>query len=176
MNIAFRFVQLVQCLGLACCLVAAVRVVAATPELRDQVKARVDAEYASLEAIYKNLHAHPELSFMEVKTAAFLAGELRTLGFDVTEKVGNTGIVAVLKNGPGVTVLLRGDMDGLPVKKRPVSPTRVRMSSRTWLDATSLPSRVRSRYARDRSHRHRSRAGCVERSLERNAGDRWSAR
>lgn len=90
---------------------------AATLELRDAVKARIEAEYASLEAIYKNLHAHPELSFMEVKTAAFLAGELRGLGFEVAEKVGNTGVVAVLKNGAGPTVLVRGDMDGLPIKE-----------------------------------------------------------
>lgn len=54
---------------------------------------------------------------MEVKTAAFLAGELRGLGFEVTEKVGNTGIVAVMKNGLGPTGLVRGDMDGLPVKE-----------------------------------------------------------
>jgi hippurate hydrolase len=91
--------------------------IAAEADLPALVKARVDAEYPSLEAIYQKLHAHPELSFMEVKTAAFLAGELRALGFDVTEKVGNTGVVAVLKNGAGQTVLVRGDMDGLPVKE-----------------------------------------------------------
>lgn len=90
---------------------------AATPEVRDAVKARVDAEYASLETIYKNLHANPELSFMEVKTAALIAGELRKLGFEVTEKVGNTGVVAVMKNGPGPTVLVRADMDALPLKE-----------------------------------------------------------
>ncbi len=90
---------------------------AATPEVREAVKHRVDAEYASLETIYKDLHAHPELSFMEVKTAALLAGEFRKLGFEVTEKVGNTGVVAVLKNGPGLTVLVRGDMDALPLKE-----------------------------------------------------------
>ena len=54
---------------------------------------------------------------MEVKTAAFLARELRSLGFEVTEKVGNTGVVAVLRNGPGQTVLVRGDMDALPVRE-----------------------------------------------------------
>jgi amidohydrolase len=94
----------------------------ASPDLRDVVKARIDAEYPSLETIYKNLHAHPELSFMEVKTAAFLAGELRGLGFVVTEKVGNTGVVGVLENGPGPTVLVRGDMDGLPVKENSGMP------------------------------------------------------
>jgi hippurate hydrolase len=96
---------------------ATAHVFAAPSDLRDAVKARVDAEYASLETIYKNLHTHPELSFMEFKTAALVAAELRKLGFEVTEKVGNTGVVGVLKNGAGPTVLLRGDMDGLPVKE-----------------------------------------------------------
>jgi amidohydrolase len=90
---------------------------AATPEVRDAVKARVDAEYSSLEAIYQDLHAHPELSFMETRTAGIVAAEWRKLGFEVTEKVGNTGVVAVLKNGPGPTVLVRGDMDALPLKE-----------------------------------------------------------
>jgi hippurate hydrolase len=78
---------------------------------------KVAAEYPALEAIYKEIHAHPELSFMEVKTAALVARELRTLGFEVTEGIGNTGVVAVLKNGAGPTVLGRADMDALPVKE-----------------------------------------------------------
>ena len=82
------------------------------------VTARVDAEFASLEAIFHRLHANPELSFQEVETAALVAKELRAAGFEVTEKVGNTGVVGVLRNGPGPTVLLRADMDGLPVKER----------------------------------------------------------
>lgn len=89
----------------------------ASAELRRQVAAQVDAEYASLEKIYKHLHANPELSFMEVKTAALVAEEWRRLGIEVTEKVGNTGVVGVLKNGPGPTVLVRGDMDALPIKE-----------------------------------------------------------
>ena len=90
---------------------------AAAPALRDAVQAKLDADYASLETIYKNLHAHPELSFMEFKTAALVATELRALGFEVTEKVGITGVVGVLKNGAGPTLLIRADMDGLPVKE-----------------------------------------------------------
>jgi amidohydrolase len=90
---------------------------AAAADLRGLVAARIEAEYPSLEAIYKNLHANPELSFMEVKTAALVAREWRALGFEVTEKVGNTGVVGVFKNGAGPTVLVRGDMDGLPVKE-----------------------------------------------------------
>ena len=90
---------------------------ASTEELRGLVTRRVEAEYPSLLGIYTNLHAHPELSFMEVKTAALVARELRALGFTVTEKVGNTGVVGVLTNGHGPTVLVRGDMDGLPVQE-----------------------------------------------------------
>jgi hippurate hydrolase len=86
-------------------------------DLRDAVRAKVDAEYVSLETIYHDLHANPELSFMETRTAMLLASELRALGFEVTEHVGNTGVVAVLKNGDGPTVLVRGDMDALPLKE-----------------------------------------------------------
>lgn len=95
----------------------AVFVHAAAPELRDVVRAKVAAEYPSLRAIYEQLHANPELSFMEVNTAALVAKEWRALGIEVTEKVGNTGVVGVLKNGPGPTVLIRGDMDALPLKE-----------------------------------------------------------
>jgi hippurate hydrolase len=91
---------------------------AAAPALRDAVQAKLDAEYSSLEAIYKNLHAHPELSFMEFQTAALVAAELRALGFAVTEKVGITGVVGVLKNGSGPTLLIRADMDGLELTER----------------------------------------------------------
>jgi amidohydrolase len=90
---------------------------ASSEELRSLVSRRVDAEYSSLFNIYTNLHAHPELSFMEVNTAALVARELRSLGFNVTEKVGKTGVVGVLANGPGPTVLVREDMDGLPIKE-----------------------------------------------------------
>ena len=75
----------------------------------------VQADLPSLIAIYRDLHAHPELSMQEVRTPAILAAEARRLGFTVTEHVGKTGVVAVLRNGPGPTVLIRADMDGLPV-------------------------------------------------------------
>ncbi len=64
---------------------------------------------------YKWFHQNPELSNQEVKTAAYLAKEMRALGLEVTEGIGGTGIVGVLRNGPGPTVLYRADMDGLPV-------------------------------------------------------------
>jgi hippurate hydrolase len=84
---------------------------------RSAVTARIEAEYPSLERIYQDLHAHPELSLMEERTAALVARELRLLGFTVTEKVGGHGVVGVLTNGPGPTILVRADMDGLPVKE-----------------------------------------------------------
>lgn len=68
-----------------------------------------------LMAIYRDLHANPELSFQEVRSAKVMADAARKAGFTVTEKVGRTGVVAVLKNGEGPTVLIRADMDGLPV-------------------------------------------------------------
>lgn len=70
-----------------------------------------------LVTLYKDLHTHPELSFQEVRSAGIIAAEARAAGFEVTEKVGRTGVVAVLKNGKGPTVLIRADMDGLPVKE-----------------------------------------------------------
>jgi hippurate hydrolase len=94
------------------------------------VKEKINAEYADLEALYKHLHANPELSYQEVKTAARLAKELRDLGFEVTEKVGGTGVVGVFKNGQGPTVMVRTDLDALPVVEKSVvsyaSKVRVR--------------------------------------------------
>ena len=69
-------------------------------------------------ALYEDLHAHPELSFQEFRTAAVVAERLRKQGWEVTERVGGTGVVGVLANGEGPVVLLRADMDGLPVKER----------------------------------------------------------
>ncbi len=79
-------------------------------------------EIDSLEALYKHLHAHPELSFQEKETAAKLVSELQSLGFDVTPNVGGHGFVAVLKNGPGPTVLVRTDLDALPVVEKTGRP------------------------------------------------------
>jgi hippurate hydrolase len=79
--------------------------------------AEVDAVYPDVEALYKDLHQHPELGFQENRTAATLAARLKTLGFDVTTGVGRTGIVGVLRNGSGPTVMLRTELDALPVKE-----------------------------------------------------------
>jgi hippurate hydrolase len=84
----------------------------------EEVRGLVATEYPSLEALYKHLHSHPELSYQEQRTAARMARELQALGFGVTENVGGHGVVAVLKNGDGPTVLVRTDMDALPVVER----------------------------------------------------------
>ena len=70
-----------------------------------------------LQGLYEHFHANPELSFMETETAARLAEELRAAGYEVTESVGRTGVVAVLENGEGPTILMRADMDGLPMRE-----------------------------------------------------------
>ncbi len=88
------------------------------PAAAQTIGAEVKQDLPSLMAIYKDFHANPELSFMEVRSAGILAAEARKLGFVVTEKVGGTGVVAVMKNGPGPVVLLRADMDGLPVTEQ----------------------------------------------------------
>jgi len=89
-----------------------------TPENLSQLEKAIVADYDHrLESLYEHFHANPELSFVESKTAARMAKELSALGYDVTENVGGTGVVAVLKNGEGPTVMMRADMDGLPVKE-----------------------------------------------------------
>ncbi|MBB4659730.1 amidohydrolase [Parvularcula dongshanensis] len=90
----------------------------ATPAFaQDGVTAAVEGDYDYLEALYKDLHRNPELSFQEKETSKRLARELKKAGYDVTTGVGGTGVVAVMKNGEGPTVLVRADMDGLPVKE-----------------------------------------------------------
>jgi len=85
------------------------------PARADTLSQQVAAEMPSLMAIYRDLHEHPELSFQEVRSAKVMADAARAAGFEVTEGVGRTGVVAVLRNGKGPTVLIRADMDGLPV-------------------------------------------------------------
>jgi amidohydrolase len=78
----------------------------------------VESVYPDAKALYLDLHQSPELSFHETQTAAKLAAHLRSLGYDVTEHVGETGIVAILKNGPGPTVMFRTELDALPVEEK----------------------------------------------------------
>src|ERR1700746_2145691 len=70
-----------------------------------------------LEAVYKDIHGHPELSMHETRTAQIAADHLKAIGFEVTTGVGKTGVVGILRNGDGPTVMLRADMDALPIKE-----------------------------------------------------------
>ena len=79
--------------------------------LKATIETSVEADYPKLDALYRELHTHPEIAFQEVKTAARLAAEMRALGFDVTEQVGKTGLVAIYKNGDGPTVMVRTELD-----------------------------------------------------------------
>lgn len=94
---------------------------AATPVLAntDEIAAAVNADYdAYLDELFLHFHQNPELSFLETNTAARMAAELRAVGLDVTEGVGGTGVVGMLRNGEGPLILLRADMDGLPVQEK----------------------------------------------------------
>jgi metal-dependent amidase/aminoacylase/carboxypeptidase family protein len=101
-----------------------------------QEKARVaailDRTYPHLESLYKDIHSHPELGFHETRTAAILAKQIRALGFEVTEGFGgSTGIVAVYRNGPGPTIMIRTELDALPMEDKTGLPyaSHVQVSS-----------------------------------------------
>ncbi|MDG2003353.1 MAG: amidohydrolase [Novosphingobium sp.] len=82
------------------------------------VSETIAGDLPELMDIYRDLHANPELSFAELRTAGIMAEQARKAGFEVTEKVGRTGVVAVMRNGEGPTLLIRADMDGLPVTEQ----------------------------------------------------------
>jgi amidohydrolase len=81
-------------------------------------KSQIDAIYPQVESLYEDLHRNPELSLHEEKTAATIAAQLRKLGFDVTTGIGGTGVVGVLKNGAGPTVMIRAELDALPILEK----------------------------------------------------------
>jgi hippurate hydrolase len=90
----------------------------AAPAAAQDLRADVARDLPSLITIYRDLHANPELSGQEKRSAGILAAEAKKAGFEVTSGVGGTGVVAVLKNGPGPVVMLRADMDALPVAEQ----------------------------------------------------------
>ena len=105
-------------LALGAALVLACAVPQAFAKTSNSVRDAVVVDLPSLMTIYRDLHQTPELSFQEFKTAAKMAAEMKRLGFAVTTGIGKTGVVAVMHNGPGKTVLIRADMDGLPVEEQ----------------------------------------------------------
>src|SRR5690348_12662499 len=99
-------------------LFAGAAMILATPAASATLSEAIHADMPQLMTLYRDIHAHPELSMQEVRTPALLAPQMRKLGFEVTEHVGKTGVVAVMKNGPGPVLLIRADMDALPVKEQ----------------------------------------------------------
>ena len=90
----------------------------ADSSVREAVQTKVNAEYPSLFELYKHLHANPELSFQEAKTSVRIAEELKRAGYEVTTGIGKFGVVAVMRNGAGPTIMVRSDLDALPVKEQ----------------------------------------------------------
>ena len=111
----------------------------ATQAQADDLRDDLVADMPELIELYQDLHANPELSFQEFETAAKLAERARALGFEVTEGVGKTGVVAVMRNGDGPTVMLRADMDGLPVVEQTGLPYA---SKRTGIPASGVETGI----------------------------------
>ena len=109
----------------------------AAPAQADALRDAVARDMPSLLTLYRDLHANPELSMEEVKSAAKMAAEAKKLGFSVTTGVGKTGVVAVMKNGPGPVLLMRADMDGLPVVEQTGLPfaSKVRATSAAGVES-----------------------------------------
>ena len=95
---------------------------AARADLPEEIRQIAEKHYPSLESFYTTIHREPELSLAEEKTAQRLAAELKGAGYEVATNVGGHGVVAVLKNGPGKTLLIRTDLDALPVKEQTGAP------------------------------------------------------
>ncbi|WP_230598400.1 amidohydrolase [Xanthomonas albilineans] len=85
--------------------------------MKQDVDGVLEQHYPQLEALYKSVHQHPELGFEETATAQRLAKEMRALGFQVNEGIGKTGLVAIYRNGPGPTVMVRTELDALPMRE-----------------------------------------------------------
>jgi len=125
---------------MTCAALLVAQPVAARPGA-DQDRARIDAvldkNYPALDALYRDIHEHPELAFQESRTAALLAARMRGLGFTVTEQVGRTGLVAILRNGAGPTVLVRTELDALPLLEK--TGLSYRSTAQQSVDGKQMP-------------------------------------
>src|ERR1700747_304767 len=104
----------------------------------EPILANLDGLLAELETIYKDIHSHPELSMQEERTAGVAANHLRAGGYEVTTGVGKTGVVGLLRNGEGPTVMLRADMDALPVEEATGLPYASKITAKD-LDGNTVP-------------------------------------
>lgn len=103
-----------------------------------EIHKAVDADAKQVQKIYKDIHEHAELGFMETRTAKIVAKELRALGFEVKTGIGKTGVAAVLKNGKGPVFMFRGDMDALPIEEKTGLPYASKQRV-TNLDGVKVP-------------------------------------
>src|SRR6266496_5206589 len=115
MNISFRKLTVVVGACLVSFALPAPGADSSPTSLREPIQARANQEYPRLFELYKHLHTHPELSLHEEKTGQRIADELKETGLEVTSRVGGNGVVGVLRNGRGPTILVRTDLDALPV-------------------------------------------------------------
>ncbi|MEA3003619.1 MAG: hypothetical protein QOH81_2407, partial [Sphingomonadales bacterium] len=125
-------------LALALCLPAWPAQALDVAAAKRRIDQSLDQSYPDLFRLYTDIHAHPELGFQETRTAALLASEMRTSGFTVTEHVGGTGVVAIVRNGEGPTVLVRTELDALPMEEK----TGLPYASRVQADYRGRPSFV----------------------------------
>jgi len=110
----------------------------AKPQPAETVLASLDSLRGDLESVYKDVHSHPELSMQENRTAGIAADRLRAAGYDLTTGIGKTGVVGLLRNGDGPTVMLRADMDALPVKEATGLPYASKVTA-TDRDGKTVP-------------------------------------
>ena len=114
-------------------LISCTLIISTMPVKSSDISTLIDKDYQKILApLWDHFHRNPELSLMEHKTAKRLADELRAVGFEVTEGIGGTGIVAMMKNGDGPMVMLRADMDGLPVKEDSGLPNASKAMMTDW--------------------------------------------
>jgi hippurate hydrolase len=115
------------------CCINSVTSSAQQAETSKKINSYINNSYDGLFDLYKQLHTNPELSFQEKNTAATIAGQLKKMGYEVTQNVGGHGVVAVLKNGSGPCVMIRTDLDALPVEENTGLPyaSKVRMKDDT---------------------------------------------
>jgi len=131
-----RFLQFTLVLVVISIITIGCQTLHSAQESHGGIQKEIDYEYPSLEILYRDLHSNPELSFREQITSKRLESELRDIGFEVSSYIGGYGIVGILRNGSGPTVLIRTDMDALPIKEQTYLPyaSIVRTKDEQWRD------------------------------------------
>ena len=124
----------------------------------DPALRNLDGLLPDLETLYKDVHSHPELSMQETRTAGLAADRLRAAGYEVTTGVGKTGVVGLLRNGEGPTVMLRADMDALPIQEATGLPYASKAMG-TDREGNTVPVSLRPRHACHLAHGRHQAAG-----------------